>query len=104
MRARHNELTQIEHTLAELGELYQRLAEEVSVHEDRIEVAENNAQKTVDNMEQGNEQVKRASDHARRARKLKWWCFFIVCLIILAVALGVGLGICLTGNKCGGGK
>lgn len=65
MRARHNELTQIEHTLAELGELYQRLAEEVIVHEDRIEVAENNAQKTVDNMEQGNEQVKRASDHAR---------------------------------------
>ncbi|KAJ6440537.1 t-SNARE protein [Purpureocillium lavendulum] len=102
VRARHNELTQIEHTLAELGELYQRLAEEVIVHEDRIDAAETNAQKTVENIEEGNAQVKKASDHARRARKLKWWCFFIVCLIILAIALGVGLGICLTGNKCGG--
>ncbi|UNI15845.1 hypothetical protein JDV02_002339 [Purpureocillium takamizusanense] len=104
VRARHNELRQIENTLAQLIGLFDRLEEEVVVQGNKIGNVENSAQKANDNLAQGNVEVKKATDHARRARKLKWWCFFIVCLIVLAIALGVGLGICLTGNKCGGGK
>ncbi|KND87063.1 Syntaxin-like protein psy1 [Tolypocladium ophioglossoides CBS 100239] len=101
VRARHSELQSIENTLSQLAELYNQLAEQVAVQEEVIENAEGNAQNTVENIEKGNEQVKQANEHARRRRKLKWWCFFIVCLIILAVALGVGLGICLgPGGKC----
>ncbi|PNY27928.1 Syntaxin-like protein psy1, partial [Tolypocladium capitatum] len=101
VRARHNELQGIENTLAELAILYQELATLVEQQDNVIQSAENNAQSTAENIEKGNEQVKQANEHARRRRKLKWWCFLIVCLIILAVALGVGLGICLgPGGKC----
>lgn len=100
MRARHNELQRIEQTLSELAILYQDLATLVEQQDPVIQVAETNAQNTVDNIEKGNEQVKQANEHARRRRKLKWWCFLLVVLIILAIALGVGLGICLGTNRC----
>lgn len=73
----------------------------VEQQEPVIQAAEENAQQTTDHLTQGNEQVKHATDSARRARKLKWWCLLIVVIIIIVVALGVGLGICLTGNNCG---
>ncbi|POR39403.1 Syntaxin-like protein psy1 [Tolypocladium paradoxum] len=101
VRARHSELQSIEKTLIQLATLYDQLAEQVAIQEPPIENAEANAQNTVENIEKGTEEVKRASEHARRRRKLKWWCFFIVCLIILAIALGVSLGICLSSSgKC----
>ena len=31
--------------------------------------------------------------HARRRNRLKWWCALVVFLIIVAIALGVGLGV-----------
>lgn len=67
-----------------------------------IQQAEENAVETVDNIEHGNQEIKKANEHARRARRLKWWCLLIVVIIIIVVALGVGLGICLNSNKCGG--
>lgn len=104
MRARHNELQRIEQTLSELALISQDLATLVEQQDPVIQSAEANAQHTVDNIEKGNEQVKQANEHARRRRKLKWWCFFIVCLIIIAIALGVGLGICLGSNRCSSNK
>lgn len=101
VRARHNELQRIEQTLAELGVLYQELATVIEQQDPVIQQADENAQKTTDHLKEGNEQVKHATDHARRARKLKWWCLLIVFIIVVVVALGVGLGICLTGNNCG---
>ncbi|EQL00058.1 ssoi [Ophiocordyceps sinensis CO18] len=100
VRARHNELQRIEHTLSDLAILYQELATLVEQQDPVVQAAETNAQNTVENIEKGNEQVKQANEHARRRRKLKWWCFLVVVLIILAIALGVGLGICLGTNRC----
>jgi syntaxin 1B/2/3 len=93
VRARHNELQRIEQTISELAVLYQELATIVEQQDPVIESAERNAEQTVEHLDKGNEQVKTATDHARRRRKLKWWCALVVVLIILAVALGVGLGI-----------
>lgn len=98
VRARHNELQRIEKTLFELAALYQDLATVVEQQDPVIQTAEYNAQNTVENIEKGNEQVEQANKHARNRRKLKWWCAFIVFLIVLAIALGVGLGVALT-NK-----
>ncbi|KAH7011800.1 t-SNARE [Ilyonectria destructans] len=96
VRARHSELQRIEQTLSELALLYQELAAVVEQQEPVIQAAETNAINTVENIEKGNEQVKVANEHARRRRKLKWWCALVVFLIILAIALGVGLGVALT--------
>ncbi|KAH7148792.1 t-snare, syntaxin [Dactylonectria macrodidyma] len=96
VRARHSELQRIEQTLFELSILYQELAAVVEQQEPVIQAAETNAINTVENIEKGNEQVKVANEHARRRRKLKWWCALVVFLIILAIALGVGLGVALT--------
>lgn len=104
MRARHNELQRIEQTIAELGILYQELATVVEQQDPVVQAAETNAEDTVQRLEDGNKQTKSAADHLRRARKLKWWCFFIVVLIIIAIALGVGLGICFTSGKCSSKK
>lgn len=98
VRARHSELQRIEQTLSELALLYQELAAVVEQQEPVIQAAETNAINTVENIEKGNEQVKVANEHARRRRKLKWWCALVVFLIILAIALGVGLGVALTKN------
>ncbi|PFH61817.1 hypothetical protein XA68_16151 [Ophiocordyceps unilateralis] len=100
VRARHNELQRIEQTLTEIAILYDELATLVEVQDPVIQSAEENAQHTVDNMEKGNEQVKQANEHARRRRKLKWWCLLIVVLIIIGIGLGVGLGLCLGTNRC----
>lgn len=93
MRARHSELQRIEQTLSELAILYTELAAIVEQQEPVIEAAETNAINTVENIEKGNEQVKVANEHARRRRKLKWWCLLIVVIIILAIALGVGIAV-----------
>ncbi|TQS32223.1 hypothetical protein Golomagni_07469, partial [Golovinomyces magnicellulatus] len=100
VRARHNELQNIERTLGELAVLHQELAAVVEQQDTVVAGVEDNAQHTLDNLEEGNKKVKSATEHARRARKLKWWCALIVFLIVLAIALGVGLGICLTGDTC----
>ncbi|KYK58330.1 ssoi [Drechmeria coniospora] len=100
VRARHGELKGIEDTLYQLSQLYEQLAVLVDRDEPVVQAAESNAQTTVENIEKGNEQVKLANEHARRARRLKWWCAIITCVILLAIALGIGLGICLTGDRC----
>ncbi|KAF5134055.1 Syntaxin-like protein psy1 [Metarhizium anisopliae] len=104
VRARHQDLQRLEKDLSEIALLYQELATMVEQQDETIVATEQNAEYTVDNMEAGNQQVKVATDHARRARKLKWWCLLLCVIIIIVVALGVALGICLNGNRCSGGK
>ncbi|OAA45669.1 t-SNARE [Metarhizium rileyi] len=104
VRARHMDLQRLEQEVAEIAMLFQELAAMVEQQEETIMATEQNAENTVDNMEAGNQQVKVATDHARRARKLKWWCLVLCIIIIIVVALGVALGICLNSDKCSSKK
>lgn len=56
-----------------------------------MQAAEEQTQNVVKDTEQANVQLTKGVDHARRARKLKWWAFFIVVLIIVALGLILGL-------------
>lgn len=96
MRARHNELQRIEGTLADLAALFADMAQLIEAQEPLIEHTEENAIKTVGDIEDGNTELNKSKEHAARRRKLKWYCLLIVVLIILAAALGIGLGIGLT--------
>jgi len=93
VRARHNELQRIEATLTELAAMFADMAQIVEAQDPVIEHTEQNAVQTVDDVKNGNTQIDKANEHARRRNRLKWWCLLVVVLIILAIALGVGLGV-----------
>ncbi|KUI58504.1 Syntaxin-like protein psy1 [Cytospora mali] len=93
VRARHNELLQIEQSIMELAGLFQDLDTLVVQQEAVVQRAEEQTEQTNQHLQEGNKQVDVGIKHARRARKLKWWCAFVVFIIILAIALGVGLGV-----------
>ncbi|KAI4134811.1 MAG: hypothetical protein LQ347_001215 [Umbilicaria vellea] len=95
VRARHNEIQRIEATIADLGLLFQQLAEQVEVQEYATVQIEQGATHVVENVDKGNTQLDVANRHARRTRKMKWWCFFIVVLIccILGLVLGLYFGL-----------
>ncbi|KAK3326386.1 t-SNARE [Apodospora peruviana] len=96
VRARHNELQKIEQSIIELAGLFQDLESLIIQQGAVIERAEEQTEQTNVNLDKGNEEVSKGIEHARRRRRLKWWCALVVFLIILAIALGVGLGIYFT--------
>lgn len=91
VRARHNDIQQIEKTLMELNQLFQDLAEAVVIQEPMVQQAEQHTENVKKDTEAGNQQLDKGIASARRARKLKWWCFFIVVIICIIIALVVGL-------------
>lgn len=91
VRARHNDIQRIEKTMLELNELFVALAEEVAVQEVPVTRIEDDSNNVVTDTKNANEQLTQGVKSARRARKLKWWCFWIVVLIICILALALGL-------------
>jgi syntaxin 1B/2/3 len=91
VRARHNDIQKIEQTMLQLNQLFEDLAEQVIVQEAAVTAAQEQTQHVVEDTEQANVQLTKGVEHARRARKLKWWCLFIVVLIVAILALVLGL-------------
>jgi syntaxin 1B/2/3 len=91
VRARHNDIQNIEKTLIELNQLFQDLAEQVQIQDSMVQRTEQQTENVKTDTEAANVQLTKGIDHARRARRLKWVLFFIV--LIIVVALGLGLGI-----------
>jgi syntaxin 1B/2/3 len=79
--------------------MFADMAQIVEAQDPIIEHTEENAVQTAEDVDKGNEQIDKATAHARRRRRNKWWCLLIVILIVIAIALGVGLGVALTKNK-----
>lgn len=92
MRTRHAELVRIEQSLAELASLFADVATLVEQQEAAVEDVEQNAGKTVEYLDRGIEQVGQATESAKRAKRLKWWCLFVSLLIVAVVALVLGIG------------
>ncbi|KAI0024169.1 t-SNARE [Xylariomycetidae sp. FL0641] len=92
VRARHNELQRIEQTLMELATLFQDLAVLVEQQEEIVQATEENAGKTTQYIDQGNEHVSKGIISARNARKWKWWCL-LVAILIIAIVVGVAVGV-----------
>lgn len=99
VRARHNELQRIEQSITELSGMFNDLDTLVIQQDPIFSQVEDQTQNTVGNLEGANKQVAKATDSARRRRKLKWFCLLVVVLIIIAIALGVGLGVALNKNN-----
>lgn len=88
--------------MIQLQQLMEDLATTVMLQDAPIQETERHTENVKHDTEAGNVQLDKGIEHARRARKLKWWCFWIVVVIlcILALILGLvfGLGVAGTGG------
>lgn len=91
--------------MLQLQQLMEDLATTVMLQDAPIQETEQHTENVKHDTEAGNVQIDKGIEHARRARKLKWWCFWIVVVIlcILALILGLvfGLGVAGTGGASG---
>ena len=67
------------------------LASAVVLQEEPVQANEMHTANVKKDAELGNEQLTKAVDHARRARKLKWWCLLICVIIVIILGLVLGL-------------
>ncbi|KXS99684.1 hypothetical protein AC578_9914 [Pseudocercospora eumusae] len=98
VRARHNDIQKIEKTLMELNQLMEDLATAVVLQDEPIQQAEQHTDNVKQDTEAGNVQLDKGIESARRARKLKWWCFFICLAIVIILGLVLGLYFGLKNN------
>jgi syntaxin 1B/2/3 len=75
----------------QLNQLFQDLAETVIIQDTAVQAAEEQTHNVVQDTENANVQLGKGVEHARRARKLKWWCLGIVVLIIIVLGLALGI-------------
>ena len=99
VRARHNDIQKIERTMVELQGLMEDLATTVMLQEAPIQQTEQHTERVKHDTEAGNVQLDKGIDHARRARKLKWWCLLICVAIVVILALVLGLYFGLNKSK-----
>ena len=99
VRARHNDMLKIEKSIVELLDLLQILNEQIVQQGAVIQEVADKAEEATGHLGQANVQIEKGVQHARRARKLKWWCLGVCILIVIVIALGVGLGVALNGNN-----
>jgi syntaxin 1B/2/3 len=99
VRARHNDIVQIEKTLGELALLFEQLNEAVVYQEEAVTQTENQTARVKDDTENANTQLDKGIASARRARKLKWWTLLTVLAIIIILGLVLGLYFGLRNNN-----
>ena len=77
--------------MIQLNQLMEDLATTVVLQEEPIQNAELHTENVKKDVEGGNQQLDKGIASAKRARKLKWWCFFICVAIVCILALVLGL-------------
>jgi syntaxin 1B/2/3 len=95
VRARHNDIAQIEKTMNELSLLFRQLDEQVTYQQVQVEQNEEQTAQVLEDNKKANDQLDRGVVSARRARRLKWWTLltFVAIVCILALILGLYFGL-----------
>lgn len=91
VQVRHRELLKLEKTMAELTQLFHDMEELVIEQDQPIQQIEEQVDTAQHDIEQGVGHTQKAVVSAKKARKKKLWCFFIIVLIIVILALVLGL-------------
>jgi len=91
VQERQQDIQKMEHTLAELAQLFSDMATLVEQQDPVIAGVEAAAKDVEDNTEQGLKHTGQAVIHAKSYRKGRWICFFIFLIIIAVVAIVVGV-------------
>ncbi|KAL7419650.1 hypothetical protein Q5752_005563 [Cryptotrichosporon argae] len=91
VQERHAEIQKIEKTLTELAQMFSEMAMLVEQQDETIVQVEQTTAGVNQDVEQGNVKLEQAVVSARKARRKKWICFWIVVAIIAILALVLGL-------------
>ena len=89
---RHKEIQKIEQSMSELAQLFHDMELLVAEQEAPVQHIDNQTQGVQTDIEQGLGHTNKAVVKARAYRKKKWWCL-LICFIIIALAIGLGVGI-----------
>lgn len=89
VQARHQELMQLEKTMAELAQLFNDIEEMVVEQQENIEVIDKHVEEAQQDVEQGVGHTNKAVKSARAARRKKLWCWGIVFVIFVIIVVAV---------------
>jgi len=94
VQERHEDIRKIERTLAELAQLFNDMDILVTQQDDTINAIETSATQVQKDTEAGLGQTEKAVEHARSARRKRWFCFllFLAALAAAGIAIGVTVG------------
>lgn len=87
VQARHQELMQLEKTMAELAQLFNDMEELVVEQQENVEVIDQKVEEAQQDVEQGVGHTNKAVKSARAARKKKLWCWGIVFVIFIIIVI-----------------
>jgi len=96
VQERHEEIQKIERNLAELAQLFTDMSELVTQQGETIDAVETTAAQVQGDTEAGLQHTEKAVVSARKARRKRWICFFLL-LIILAI-IGIVVGVVVSQN------
>lgn len=99
VRARHNEISEIEKTMVQLAQLFNQLNEAVVLQNPQVEQAEQKTEAVLEEGKQANVQLDKGIDNIRRRNRLRRWTLFIFILIVCIIALILGLYFGLNNKK-----
>ncbi|WFD29027.1 hypothetical protein MSPP1_000031 [Malassezia sp. CBS 17886] len=96
---RHTDIRRIEMTITELAQLFQEMSILVEQQDEQLNVIKDHAQHTEQEVTAGRQHTDKAVISAKRARKKRWICFWILVVficIVIAVVVGAvcGSGVC----------
>ncbi|OZJ05894.1 hypothetical protein BZG36_00892 [Bifiguratus adelaidae] len=86
VQTRHDDIKKIEKTILELHQLFMDMQTLVETQGEVIDKIEDMAEATVVNIDEGNKQVDQAVASSKSTRKKKWLCFWLVIIIVIALA------------------
>lgn len=107
VQQRHVEIQKIERTMGELAQMFNEMAMLVEQQDEAITNVEAQTQQVDHDIQGGNVQLDKAIIKAKKARRKKWICFWIlseclpscnanssvIILIIIALAVGLSVGL-----------
>ncbi|KZO97926.1 syntaxin-like protein [Calocera viscosa TUFC12733] len=93
VQERHEEVQRIEKTLTELAQLFNDMSILVEEQEEGINVINTNAADANRDTEKAVQQVDKAVISAKRARRMRWICFFIILIILVIIAIVVAIEV-----------
>ncbi|GBE82013.1 t-SNARE [Sparassis latifolia] len=88
---RHQDIRRIEHTLEELAQMFNDMSVLVEQQDETINAVDTTAGQVEENTKAGLDQTTKAVKSARAARRKRWYCFFLVLIILIIVGIVVGV-------------
>ncbi|EKM55383.1 uncharacterized protein PHACADRAFT_255972 [Phanerochaete carnosa HHB-10118-sp] len=90
---RQADIQRIEHTLEELAQLFNDMSVLITQQDETINAIETQAARVEEDTRGGLQQTEKAVDHARSARRKRWFCFFLIVIILAIIGIAVGVTV-----------